>query len=185
MSELTLLMICIAARVLSLAVTGFSTETWMVYLTIPLDSVSGLAITCCLTIITQLSKSQDIGKVFSFMMIGWVVSECVGALISTVIALELYNVFHGSAFIILAVCMMILFGCVLWLSVNIQTYQHQTLLKDVKVCNDVGSSSNLEIEAEQWLLNAYENAACTTNDETAPYEQEPLSLETNKSRSLA
>ena len=176
MSELTLLMISIAARVLSLAVTGFATETWMVYLTIPLDAVSALAVTCCLTVLTQLSNLADIGKIFSFMMIAWVVSECAGALLSTVIALELYNVFHGSAFIILAVSLLILFGCILWLAVNVQTYQHQTLLDDVKVIDESGENPNVETEAEQWLLNAYENAACNTDNEP-PYEQEPLPLD--------
>lgn len=172
LNELTILMTALGSHVLSLALTSFSTESWMIYLTIPLDIVSGLAVTCCLAILTRLVNIQDIGKVFSIMMMSWIVCECFGALLATVIALQLYSLFHGSACIILAVILMGLFGVTLWLSHNLQTYHHQVLLDNVKATDEGGDTSSLEMEAEQWLLDAYENNVCDDDNHSSD-EQSP------------
>lgn len=164
LTELTIFMVAIGFKVISLALTSFAVESWMLYLNLPLEAVNGMGLNCLLTVVIKLSNNKDVGKILCLSMIGWITIESGSLILSSLIAAKLYPLFHGSALVIMAGVMLGLFGCILWLSVNLRTHKHHMLLQRMHMPDD----SDLEVEAEQWLLDAYkisESSSDTGDDQ--------------------
>lgn len=163
MSELTILMITTSCKTISFALTSFATETWMFYLNCPLEIVNGLGSSCFFALIMRVSNPKDTRKMICLTMIYWTIFESAGTLLTTTMALKLYAILPLLPFITLSCVTLVIFGCMLWLTVNMKSFKHQTLLDNVRLSES--NDSVLEIDAEQWLVDAYENDSTSTTVE--------------------
>lgn len=168
LSELTIIMIGTGAKAIALALKGFSTETWMLYLDCPLQLIAGPCFSCLLAMATKLSDLRDSTKIICLSMISWIILKCAGTLLITTVALKMYAIFQGSTFILLTISVLLIFGCTLWLSANLKVHQHQTLLENVRLIES--SSSVLDVDSEQWLLDACTNDSYSNGDDDIPEE---------------
>jgi len=155
LTELTVMMATLGFKVISLVLTGFSMESWMVYLNLPLEFMIGIGTCCMFTLIIKLSDSTSVPKVLSATTITWIIGEVVGEIMTNTTMSKLNVIFRGSTFLVLAVVMVILFSLLLWLS----------MLDNVKLTD--AEDEELEIEAEQWLLNAYGKESGSSDNEDA------------------
>lgn len=165
LTELTVMMATLGFKVISLVLTGFSMESWMVYLNLPLEFMIGIGTCCMFTLIIKLSDSTSVPKVLSATTITWIIGEVVGEIMTNTTMSKLNVIFRGSTFLVLAVVMVILFSLLLWLSIDLRAHQHKILLDNVKLTD--AEDEELEIEAEQWLLNAYGKESGSSDNEDA------------------
>ena len=164
LTELTIVMIATGCKCISLALTSFATESWMLYLNCPLAIVGGLTMSCLLAVLIRLSNPQDSRKLLCLTMLCWIVIECAGTLLTTVISIELHTTLYSNVFIVLVTVMIVVFCITLWLSINLKSHNKKSLLDDVRLIENKNGGA-AEGEGEQWLLDAYEdNAAITDTD---------------------
>lgn len=163
LGELTILMIALAFKAIALALANFTMETWMMYINIPLEMMTGLGMSCLVTVIVKLSKQKDTKKILCLAVIGWIVVECVSRLVTRATIIALYSTYHGSVFVMLTATTLTMFGVILWLSADLKTYHHKTLLDNVKI-STADDSDVVEVDAEQWLLDAYKHSDTSDGD---------------------
>ncbi|XP_067930653.1 uncharacterized protein [Watersipora subatra] len=152
LSELTAVMIAIACKAISLALTSFAIESWMMYLTLPLQIVDGACLSCLLTILTRLASHKDIRRILCLTFIFRIILESLGSRLTLFTATWLNIKLYNSAFGVLAFAMVSTFAGALWVSGNLKAYKHQTLLENISLTEECESSE--DIMANDWLLNA-------------------------------
>lgn len=154
-SEITVVMVALGFKVLSLGFTSFAVETWMMYLNLPIELLAPLLIPCLLSLIHRLCGPGDCTQLYHILAATWLVAESITPLITTSIGLAIYKLFTGAVFLIIAAVMVIMFCAALWLSVDLQTHNHRSLLETFKPDSETAETS-IQNGTEQWLLEAYE-----------------------------
>ena len=100
LNDLTLVLIGLAFKMLRLMVLAFSTETWMVYLSVVVGCPSAMIISGAKSLISKSVDEDEMGKTFSLLSAGETVSNLLGSVFFISVYTGTFRVFAGMTFVI-------------------------------------------------------------------------------------
>lgn len=116
MSDFTLAMVAVGAKVVQFVWAAFSAYDWMVFLCLPLMIASSMFVPALKSILSKLIEDDEVGKIFGLAAIGETISGLLGALMFTAVYGASVHVWKGIAFILEAVVNVIVFCVLFWLA---------------------------------------------------------------------
>jgi len=134
-NDLSLSMVAIAFKVIQLTWASFSVEDWMVFLGLPMMTVSSMFVPAMKSVLSKLIAEDEVGKIFGLAAFGETISGLLGAGMFTAVYGASVHLWKGVAFILEAVVSVSVFIVLLWMSGNFAKH-YKTLLT-----NDIGEQS--------------------------------------------
>lgn len=116
LGDATLVVTGVLFKIIRLVVLAFSTETWMVFLSVVVGCPSALIISCAKSLISKAVDEDEMGKTFSLLSSGETLSNFIGSLLFTSIYSATVAVFPGLAFVADAALFFLLFLALLVLA---------------------------------------------------------------------
>lgn len=150
MKDLSLVMLSLSFSSLSLMMTSFAMETWMIYLTLPSEVISSAALPAMLSITYQLSTrcTKQSNKLYYLLCAIWAISLDLSPPVMLAFGSLTDTLFRGAPLFILGVVSTITFGLALWLSNELDSSDHRALLEDLTA----NQNQTTDDSAEKWLL---------------------------------
>ncbi|XP_013419249.1 proton-coupled folate transporter-like [Lingula anatina] len=116
MKDLTLVKIALTFKVCRLVFMAFNTETWLIYVSVVIASVSGMIVSGLKSQMSKAVNHEDVGKAFSILSVGETTANLVGAIVFTNFYAATVDIFAGFTFCFEATIHLVLLALIFWLA---------------------------------------------------------------------
>ncbi|XP_064620841.1 proton-coupled folate transporter-like [Lineus longissimus] len=140
--DANLVLIGLTFKISRLIFVAFSNQTWMVFASVVVGSVSGMIVSGCKSLISKTVTEAEVGKSFSLLSCGETASNLVGAIIFTNIYSATFEIFPGFTFIVEAFIFIALLVMFVWLARDIKASERYRLLESVSGQTSYGTEMN-------------------------------------------
>lgn len=152
LDDMTLVIVGVVFKTARLLVIAFSTETWMVFMSVAVGCPSALIISCAKSLISKSVDEDEMGKTFSLLSCGETFSSFLGSIIFTSVYQATVSVFPGLVFAADAMVFVVLLLALLVLACDLKRAEkndeRQLIGDDVEERQkDYGSVKGLTLEA--------------------------------------
>lgn len=118
-------------KIIRLVMLAFSTETWMVFLSVVIGCPSALIISCAKSLISKSVDEDEMGKTFSLLSSGETLSNFLGSIVFTSVYSATVAIFPGLTFVVDAALFFLLFLAVLLLAWDMRRMSRSPLVQDI------------------------------------------------------
>ena len=130
-SDLTIVQIGVACKVLRLIVVAFSSTTWMVYASVVIGAPSSFIVSGTKSLISKQVEEEEIGKTFSLLSSGEVVSNLIGSVIFTNLYAATVHLYPGFMFTMDSVFWILMLMLLICLARDMRLSSHYKLMDDL------------------------------------------------------
>ena len=131
-NDLTLILVGVAFKTLRSLIFGFVTDqSWLIFTAVVVCSPSAFIVSGGKSYISKLISEVEIGKTFSLLACGEVLSNLLGSVIFTNLYALTFDVHPGTSFFVVAGVFVILFVVLCFLAKDIKASAHYRLLEEM------------------------------------------------------